>query len=116
MLSPTVYDHIDDVPPQDWSRLISDRADLAMDRRLLAAFQSTMTDQCRCWFVVIRDDRGEPVAAASLCLFRVDALETTGPAVHAVTRLIRRAFPGFPAIPGPVPATWRPGAHRQRED
>src|SRR4051812_16054133 len=93
--TPTVYDRIEDVPPQDWSRLITDPADLAMDPRLLATFQSTMADQCRCWFVVIRDDRNEPAAAACLCLFQIDALETTGPTVHRITRMIRRAFPGF---------------------
>src|SRR4051812_37035412 len=93
--TPTVYDRIDDVPPHDWAALAPDPADLAMDRRLLATFQSTMIDQCRCWFVIFRDEHQQPIASACLCLFRVDALETTGPTVQKITRTIRRAFPRF---------------------
>src|SRR2546423_6413454 len=91
----TIYNRIEDVPQDDWSRLASDPADLAMDPRLLSAFQSTMRDQCRCWFVVIRDDHDRPIALACLCLFRIDALETTGPINRAVTRRIRRLVRGY---------------------
>src|SRR3954469_16594369 len=91
----TLYDRIEDVPREEWSRLAPDSADLAMDSRLLSAFQSTMRDQCRCWFVIVRDDNDQPVASACLCLFRIDALETIGAAVRFVTRNIRRLFPGY---------------------
>lgn len=91
----TLYERIEDVPREDWARLAPESADLAMDPRLLGAFQSTMRDQCRCWFVIVRDDDDQPIASACLCLFRIDALETTGAAVRFVARNIRRLFPGY---------------------
>src|SRR3954470_10357331 len=90
-----IYDRGEDVPREDWARLAPDSADLAMDPRLLSAFQSTMRDQCRCWFVIVRDDDDQPIASACLCLFRIDALETTGPVNRAVTRQIRRLLPRY---------------------
>src|SRR2546429_1780293 len=94
-LTPIVYDHIDDVPAANWSHVVSDPNDLAMDRRLLGAFQSTMIDQCRCWFVIFRDESQQPVAAACLAKFEVDALETTRPTSRAIAHRIRRAFPAY---------------------
>jgi predicted N-acyltransferase len=92
---PTIYDRVADVPPGDWSKLIKDPYDLAMDRRLLAAFESTLGGQCRCWYVVFRDDDGECLALACLALFQIDALETTGPVGRAFTRRIRLIMPGY---------------------
>jgi hypothetical protein len=94
-LIPTVYDRIEDVPADDWASVCTDPLDLAMDRRLLGTFQSTIGDQCRCWFAIFRDESQRPVAAAGLGLFQVDALETSGPKARAVALRIRRAFPGY---------------------
>src|SRR5437773_2999480 len=95
MISPTLYGQVEDIPPQDWSRVVSDPTDLAMDLRLLGAFQSTTRDQCRCWFVIFRDESQQPVAAACLARFEVDALETTRPTSRAIARRIRHAFPSY---------------------
>lgn len=90
----SLYSTIDDVPAADWEGLRTGPADLAMDRRLLKAFESTMAPQCRCWYALVRD--GDAcVAAACLCRFAVDALETTGPAAQKITRYVRRVWPGF---------------------
>src|SRR4051812_39796738 len=92
--TPTIYDRIEDVPAVDWAG-VCDPSDLAMDPRLLGAFQATTSDQCRCWFVILRNETGQPMAAACLCLFRIDALETTGPLAQRITRNIRRLLPGY---------------------
>jgi predicted N-acyltransferase len=94
-LRATVYQQIEEAPRSEWMQLAPDDVDLAMDPRLLSTFQSTMHDQCRCWFVVIRDGQEQAIASASLCLFRIDALETTGAVTRLVTRKIRRLFPGY---------------------
>ena len=90
-----LYERVADIPIRNWIALSHGPADLAMDLRLLGAFESTMRGQCRCWFAIVRDDLDKPVAAAALCLFRIDALETTGPAIQSMTRKIRRLFPGY---------------------
>lgn len=93
--TPSVYDRIEAVPASDWLAVVEDPNDLAMNRALLSAFQSTMTGQCRCWFVIFRDESQQPVAAACLGRFEVDALETTRPTSRAIAHRIRRAFPGY---------------------
>ena len=94
-LTPTIYDRIDDVPQNDWTCIATDPADLAMDRRLLGAFQSTIGQQCRCWFAIFRDESNQPAAAACLGLFQIDALETTTPKNRAIAQRIRKVFPGY---------------------
>ena len=54
-----------------------------------------MTGQCRCWYAIVCDDRDAPIATACFARFLVDALETTGPSVQKITRLLRRAMPKF---------------------
>jgi predicted N-acyltransferase len=94
-LTPTVYSSVTQIPIADWNAVVRDPSDLAMDLRLLDAFESTMRDQCRCWFVVFRDESQHPVAAACLARFDVDGLETTGPMSRAIAQRIRRAFPSY---------------------
>ena len=108
--SSTVYDHIEDVPQDDWSRIVSDPNDLAIDRRLLGAFQSTIGDQCRCWFVIFRNESSQPVAAACLALFQVDPLETTRLSRALPVRLrFGVLFCGLPLPSGASHLRWVPG-------
>jgi predicted N-acyltransferase len=92
--SVALHDRFDQINANDWSRIVS-RNDLAMDLRLLTAFQQTMTDQCRCWGLIVHDQAGAPVAAAALALFTVDGADTTSPLVKGITNRIRNAMPGF---------------------
>jgi predicted N-acyltransferase len=94
MLEATLYPHFDQVPADEWNSLIGDSDTLAMDLRLLSAFQNTMTAQCQCWGVLLRES-GRAVAAAALCRFEVDGLDTTGPLMLKLARLVRRIWPGF---------------------
>lgn len=90
----TLYDSISQVPPQQWESL-REPGDLATDPRLLETLERTLVDQCRCWTAVISDEAAKaPVAAACLCLFRVDALDTTGSLIQTGARWLRRVWPG----------------------
>jgi predicted N-acyltransferase len=71
-LSHSVYDSVAEVPLHEWDLLTADDADLTMDRRLIAAYEATMGEQCRSFTIVIRDRAGNAVGLACACLFRVD--------------------------------------------
>src|SRR5438876_4330424 len=91
----TIYESFSDIPDNDWNQVIGHCDRLPMDLRLLEAFQRTMISQCKCWAVLFRDDSGQPIAAACLCLFRVDGMDTTRPMALRLVRLVRRFWPGF---------------------
>jgi hypothetical protein len=109
ILIPTVYDRVEDLPADEWKHVVSDANDLTMDLRLLGAFQSTTTNQCRCWFVIFRDQSGGPAAAACLAMFDVNPLETTrlGNALpkHLHFRVL---FCGLPVPSGVSHLRWTP--------
>jgi hypothetical protein len=116
----TIYDSIDQVPPSQWDA-VRDANDLATDPRLLRAQQITLADQCRCWIAVVTDDAtGHAVAGACMCLFRVDAVDTTGKMIQAAANGLRRVWPaalrfrvlfcGLPVPSGESHLRIRPGA------
>ena len=49
----TMYDSIQDVPPDVWGCLVTE-VDFAMDRRLVTLQQRTLREQSRMWVVVVR--------------------------------------------------------------
>ncbi len=89
-----LYDRFDLVPPHEWSQATGDDGTLTMDLRLLGAFQRSLADQCKCWAVLFRDDGGRAIGAAALCLFKVDAIDSTNPAVKKLSGAVRRIWPG----------------------
>src|SRR4051812_10679365 len=92
--SVALHDCFDRVDPLAWSRIVAPH-DLAMDLRLLSAFQRTMTAQCRCGALFSRDDAAHPIPAAALALFPGDGADTTSPLNRGLTRRIRNAAPNF---------------------
>jgi len=89
-----VYDRFDLVSPQAWSDVAGNDGTLTMDLRLLGAFQRTMADQCKCWAVLFHDDSGRAIGAAALCLFKVDAIDSTNLTVKKLSGAVRRIWPG----------------------
>ncbi len=81
------------MPVDDWDTLASGE-DLATDRRLIAAIERHLSDQCKCWSIVGRDSLGQTAAIANLCLFSVDPAETTGPTTRKWVGRLRKLIPG----------------------
>jgi predicted N-acyltransferase len=90
-----LYDSIQHAPTADWHRATSGDTGFAADPRLLQLQQQTLADQCRCWIAIVHDGTGQPVAAAALALFHVDALLTARAPLQRAAGVVRRAWPGF---------------------
>src|SRR5258708_35317935 len=73
----TMYDSIQDVPPDVWRCLVTE-VDFAMDRRLIMLQQRTLREQSRMWVVVVRDGANEPAASACLARFDLEIVNTRG--------------------------------------
>jgi len=73
----TMYDSIQDVPPDVWRCLVTE-VDFAMDRRLVALQQRTLREQSRMWVLVVRDGANEPAAIACLARFDLEIVDLPG--------------------------------------
>src|SRR6267378_3312913 len=73
----TIYDSIQDVPPDVWRCLVTE-VDFAMDRRLVTLQQRTLREQSRMWVVVVRDGANEPAAMACLARFDLEIVNLRG--------------------------------------
>jgi hypothetical protein len=73
----TMYDSIQDVPPEVWRCLVTE-VDFAMDRRLITLQQRTLREQSRMWVVVVRDCANEPAAIACLARFDLEIVNLRG--------------------------------------
>jgi hypothetical protein len=113
-----LFDSFDQVPDAWHEMWKSD--DMAMDPRVLRVFQRTLADAFRCWGVIVFDDLGAPAGCAALCLFRVEIVDSTNPAVLRVRDWLRRLwrklgtmnvlFCGLPIPAGSSHLRVRPGA------
>ena len=73
----TMYDSIQDVPPDVWGCLVTE-VDFAMDRRLVTLQQQTLREQNRMWVVVVRDGATEPAVIACLARFDLEIVNLHG--------------------------------------
>jgi hypothetical protein len=73
----TMYDSIQDVPPDVWGCLVTE-ADFAMDRRMVTLQQRTLREQSRMWVVVVRDGADEPAPIAYLARFDLEIVNLPG--------------------------------------
>jgi hypothetical protein len=80
--------------PEAWKEIYSPD-DLAMDARVLAVFQRTLQDQCRCWGLIVFDG-SKVIGCAALCAFR--------------SGLLRVLFCGLPVPSGSKHLCVREGA------
>ncbi|HEX4000051.1 MAG TPA: GNAT family N-acetyltransferase [Pirellulales bacterium] len=91
----SLYQAISEVPSHEWDSLCADPVDPFMDRRLLAAVEQSMSADGKFFYVLMRDADGRPMAAAALCVFRVDGAVLAGPTLKRWAEAIRRWWPGY---------------------
>ena len=89
----SIHTSIGEVPEQEWDRLTADDVELTMDRRLIGAYEATMAGQCRNFTIVIRDETGEAVGLACMCLFQVDVGHF--PWIERLTARVSGFWPNF---------------------
>jgi hypothetical protein len=73
----TIYESIQDVPPEVWRCLVTE-VDFAMDRRLIMLQQRTLREQSRMWVAVVSDGANEPAAIACLARFDLEVVNLRG--------------------------------------
>lgn len=89
----TLYDTIDDVDLPAWNELRRAASDPFMDVRFVRAVERSMGESGKFQHVIFRDEDGQPVASACLCLFRVDATLLAEGLAGKVARAIGRIAP-----------------------
>jgi predicted N-acyltransferase len=88
-----IYDSVEDVPQEMWDALVA-AGDFAMDRRLIGLQKRTLSEQCRMWVVVVKDEKGAPAAIACLARFDLEMMELPGWARRGVGA-VRGVWKGF---------------------
>lgn len=66
-----------------------------MDLDVLDIFQRTLSDQCRCWGLMVKNQQQRVVGCAALCVFPVEFIETNAPFVIRLRNVVRRIWPNF---------------------
>jgi predicted N-acyltransferase len=95
----SVYDSIRDVDPDEWNRVRDPRSDPFMEPGFVAAVENSLGNICRFRQIIIRDEEGEPVAAACLCYFPVDAAVLADGFARRVANVINAVAPFLLRIP-----------------
>ncbi|MGQ0634906.1 MAG: GNAT family N-acetyltransferase [Planctomycetaceae bacterium] len=90
---PQVWTSVSQIDICAWESL-RDPNDLFMDVRLLRVVETSMAGQTRLRFVLFRDSRGRPAAAACLCTYTVDSTVLAGEGVlQKLTAGLKRIAP-----------------------
>ncbi|HUO09615.1 MAG TPA: GNAT family N-acetyltransferase [Phycisphaerae bacterium] len=89
----SIYNSVEDVPREAWDSLVA-AGDFAMDRRLIELQKRTLSEQCRMWVVLVRDEGNEPAAIACLARFDLEMLELPAWAKAGVGA-VRRVWGSF---------------------
>jgi predicted N-acyltransferase len=76
-----------------WERLCGDPDNPFMDVKFLRCVEQSMADQAKVWYVILRDEGGEPAACACLTEFTVDLAIVAGSGLKKMIGAIRRIFP-----------------------
>jgi hypothetical protein len=92
-VSSTLFDGYHEIP-RAWSDLCP-KDNLGMDLDVLGIFQRTLSDQCRCWGLMLNDHQQQLVGCAALCVFPVELMETNSPLVIRFRDFVRRVWPMF---------------------
>ncbi len=97
MTTPSVYsilfDFYHDIPAAWYDLCPKDI--LGMDLEVLGIFQRTLSDQCRCSGLMLKDQQQQLVGCAALCVFPVELIETNAPMVIRLRDAVRRLWPTF---------------------
>ncbi len=82
-----VFNSIDEVDLGSWQRVRSACGEpLFMDPRLIAATELSMGQSCKFWHVIVDDERGVPVACATLTAITVDVADFADPRLATLIR------------------------------
>ncbi len=95
----SVYDTIRDVDPDEWNRVRDPDADPFMDPGFVAAVENSLGSTCRFRPLLIRDEEGQPVAAACLCYFPVDAAVLANGFARRIANVINGVAPFLLRVP-----------------
>jgi Acetyltransferase (GNAT) domain len=88
-----IYRRVAEVDPKAWYGLIDAQHDLAMDLRLIALMEDSLSDQARFWTVVISDERDQCMACACLALFRTDVVQSAAGFLQKMVQRLRSRWP-----------------------
>lgn len=89
----SVHESIRDADWDDWNRLRDAKSDPFMDPRFILAVENSMSGEARFQHVLVRDEEGNPAAAACLCLYTIDGALLAEGAARAVTAVVKRIIP-----------------------
>ncbi|HEV8004350.1 MAG TPA: GNAT family N-acetyltransferase [Planctomycetaceae bacterium] len=95
----SVYDTIRDVDPDEWNRVRDPHADPFMDPGFVAAVENSLGNTCRFRPLLVRDEQGQPVAAACLCYFPVDAAVLANGFARRIANVINGVAPFLLRVP-----------------
>lgn len=93
LIDSTLFDLYHDVPAVWYDLCPKDI--LGMDLEVLGIVQRTLSNQCRCWGLVLKDDKQQLVGCAALCVFPVELIDTKLPIVIRLRDFVRRFWPAF---------------------
>jgi len=83
-----------DLPQEDWAQ-ICDPQDALMDPRLLGAIEASAPEDNRFWYLTFYNSAQEPIAAACVSQFVIDAAMFAEPWTRRNLLLIRYIFPRY---------------------
>lgn len=87
---------IDEVPAADWDRVCGEAdAGIAMDRRFIAATETSLQPLSRFWHVVLYDSKSTPVACTSYSTYSMDLAPLAGEKVLKFSARLRRLVPSL---------------------
>jgi predicted N-acyltransferase len=117
-----LYETIAAIPPDVWNAARSATPSCFTDPAFLHAVERGLPERTRVFHVVVRDEKGNPAACASLCLMAVDLLLLTPLRVLRLAGWGRRPrfamlqvlFCGLPVSSGQSQIGFAPGADRKR--
>jgi predicted N-acyltransferase len=89
-----MFDSIADVDASAWDNAHGSR-NLFLDVRFLRVVEHAFRGDARFRHVLFRNQRGVPVACATLSIYRVDATTLGGPGLKRAAERIRKYLPGF---------------------
>jgi predicted N-acyltransferase len=89
-----LYASIDAADIDAWEE-IRHSGDPFSDPRFLRAVELSMAAHCRLWHMIVRDGTGDPVACATLSLFRVDLTVVASTLAKRIVGRVRKAVPSF---------------------
>src|SRR5580704_2155204 len=95
----SVYDTIRDVDPDEWNRVREPHSDPFMDPGFVAAVENSLGNTCRFRQLLVRDEQGQPVAAACLCYFPVDAAVLASGFARRIANVINGVAPFLLRVP-----------------